>query len=337
MRRAPVAIAEIRDDGRLKSGRRLGGAVPPCASRCECGSAASAAPPLGRRVRRAGILPGGWETLRFTTMSWGAPRAVLGVLDRTAIRARRESEPGFVGFAGRVPALGPLVRRSAAACANVRDRREEGGRGARQGKAAPEDSGEGREDRKRLQKEAEASRRCLGRGSEVRARRIGRGVRGRGCSARSRPGDLDVLGLGSAGRGVNQAVGGLRGGHPPDSDTEKGAGGMGARDGPRRGWRGPGIGGAGMGGDGTGLGGLRRWTWAGRRRTRFGSCRAGHGGRRARARGDRTGHRGRPERDQVCYEVEPEPGTGRSRGRSDGPFTIDGSGVVVDGRCRRRP
>jgi FHA domain len=206
----PVAIADIRDEGRLKLGAAGSEVLLPRlreSVRVRFGKL-SLLLRWVRPARRAGLLPNGWETLRFITMLLGCV-AVFGTLI-TAIesappvkRAAWDSladKQHWVSLVRRPPPPPPKPK--------VGEKKEDAG--AEEGKAAPEDAGKvGKTEA--TQKEAEASKK----GSpavDPKAREANRTRAFRSGLLGALKGQAisDVLGPGTAGTGMNQAIGGLR-------------------------------------------------------------------------------------------------------------------------------
>jgi hypothetical protein len=268
----PVAIAEIRDEGRLKLGAAGSEVLLPRlreSVRVRFGRL-SLLLRWVRPARRAGILPGGWETLRFTTMLLGSA-AFLGVLI-TAIQSPPPVRPGSWGSLAENQHWISLVRHPPPPPAKPKVGEKKEDAGAEEGKAAPEDPGKvGKTEA--TQKEADASKKgspavdpSAREANRTRAFRSGLlgALKGQAIS--------DVLGPGSAGTGMNQAIGGLRLG-TAESGTQKGGGGMGARGfGLGGGWGGPRHRRRRHGGDGTGLGGYGRVDLGGKKKDRSASC-----------------------------------------------------------------
>jgi len=328
----PVAIAEIRDEGRLKLGAAGSEVLLPRlreSVRVRFGRV-SLLLRWVRPARKAGLLPGGWETLRFTTMLLGSA-ALLGVL-LTAIQSAPPVKPGswdslsesqhWVSLVRKPPPPPPKPK--------VGEKKEDGG--ADEGKAAPEDPGKvGKTDA--TQKEAEAAKK----GSpavdpNAREANRSRAFRSGLLGALKGQAISDVLGPGSTGTGMNQAIGGLRVGTSL-SGTQKGAGGMGGRGmGLGGGGEGLGIGGAGTVGMGQGAGGYGTVDLGGKKKD---SVRIIPGqttvvGGLAREVIARVIQEHQSE-IKYCYEVQLNRNPSLA-GKVTVLFTIDGTGTVVDGQ-----
>ncbi|MGZ6059046.1 MAG: AgmX/PglI C-terminal domain-containing protein [Myxococcaceae bacterium] len=328
----PVAISEIRDEGRLKLGAVGSEVLLPTlreAVRVRFGRL-SLLLRWVRPARRTGLLPGGWETLRFTTMLLGSA-ALLGTLI-VAVQSAPPVRPRAWDALGNDQRWISLVRRPPPPPPRpkVGEKKEDGG--AEEGKAAPEDPGKvGKQDA--TQKEAEASKK----GSpavDPRTREANRTRAFRGGLLGALKGQAmsEVLGTGSAGTGMNQAIGGLRVGTGP-SGTQQGAGGMGARGmGLGGGGEGLGIGGAGTVGLGEGSGGYGRVDLGGRKKD---SVRIVPGqttvvGGLAREVIGRVIQEHQSE-IKYCYETQLNRNPSLA-GKVTVLFTIDGSGTVSDGQ-----
>jgi len=326
----PVPIADIRDEGRLKLGAVGSEVLLPRlreSVRVRFGRL-SLLLRWVRPARRAGLLPGGWETLRFTTMFLGSA-AVLGTLI-FAIQTAPPVKPGsWESLADRQHWIS-LVRRPPPPPARPKAGEKKEDAGSEEGKAAPEDPGKvGKPDA--TQQEAEASKKGspavdprTREATRTRAFRSGLlgALRGQAMS--------DVLGPGSTGTGMNQAIGGLRVG-TAESGTQQGYGGMGARGmGLGGGGEGLGIGGAGTVGMGQGSGGYGRVDLGGRKKD---SVRIVPGqttvvGGLAREVIARVIQEHQSE-IKYCYEVQLNRNPSLA-GKVTVLFTIDGSGVVAD-------
>jgi TonB family protein len=328
----PVAIADIRDEGRLKLGAAGSEVLLPKlreSVRIRFGRL-SLLLRWVRPARRAGLLPSGWETLRFTTMLLGSA-AVLGTLI-TAIQSAPPVKPiPWESLAEnqhwiqlvRKPPPPPVPK------PKVGEKKEDAA-GTDEGKAAPDDPGKvGKtEDTK---KEAEASKKgspavdpTAREANRTRAFRSGLlgALKGQAIS--------DVLGPGSAGTGMNQAIGGLRVG-TADTGTQHGSGGMGARGmGLGGGGEGLGIGGAGTVGMGQGSGGYGRVDLGGRKKdtVRIVPGQTTVVGGLAREVIGRVIQEHQSE-IKYCYEVQLNRNPSLA-GKVTVLFTIDGSGAVID-------
>ncbi len=327
----PVAIADIRDEGRLKLGAAGSELLLPTlreSVRVRFGKL-SLLLRWVRPARRAGLLPNGWETLRFTTMLLGCV-ALFGTLI-TAIqsappvkRAAWDSladNQHWVSLVRRPPPPPPKPK--------VGEKKEDAG--AEEGKAAPEDAGKvGKTDA--VQKEAEASKK----GSpavDPKAREANRTRAFRSGLLGALKGQAisDVLGPGTAGTGMNQAIGGLRVG-TAEKGTQQGYGGMGARGmGLGGGGEGLGIGGAGTVGMGQGSGGYGKVDLGGKKKdlVRIVPGQTTVVGGLAREVIARVIQEHQSE-IKYCYEVQLNRNPSLA-GKVTVLFTIDGSGVVVDG------
>lgn len=328
----PVAIADIRDEGRLKLGASGSELLLPRlreSVRVRFGRL-SLLLRWVRPARRAGLLPGGWETLRFTTMLLGSA-ALLGTLivavqSAPPVKHRSwDSLPDsqhWISLVRRPPPPPPRPK--------VGEKKEDAG--AEEGKATAEDMGKvGKQDA--TQKEAEASKK----GSpavdpRTRDANRTRAFRGGLLGALKGQAMSDVLGPGSAGTGMNQAIGGLRVG-TAEAGTQWGVGGMGARGmGLGGGGEGLGIGGAGTVGMGQGSGGYGRVDLAGRKKD---SVRIVPGqttvvGGLAREVIARIIQEHQSE-IKYCYEVQLNRNPSLT-GKVTVLFTIDGTGAVADGQ-----
>jgi TonB family protein len=326
----PVAIAEIRDEGRLKLGAAGSEVLLPRlreSVRVRFGRLSL----LLRWVRpppRTGLLPGGWETLRFILMLLGSATLLATLLMAVElappVKSRAWDSLGdnqrWISLVRRPPPPPPRPK--------VGDKKEDAG--AVEGKAAPEEAGKvGKQDS--VQKEAEASKKgspavdpSAREAARTRAFRSGLlgALRGQAIS--------DVLGPGSAGTGMNQAIGGLRVG-TSHSGTQQGYGGMGARGmGLGGGGEGLGIGGAGTVGLGQGSGGYGRVDLGGRKND---TVRVVPGqttvvGGLAREVIARVIQEHQSE-IKYCYEVQLNRNPSLA-GKVTVLFTIDGSGAVSD-------
>jgi len=330
----PVAISEIRDEGRLKLGAAGSEVLLPTlreAVRVRFGRL-SLLLRWVRPARRAGIVPGGWETLRFTTMLLGSA-ALLGTLlvaihSAPPVRARAWDAIGdnqhWISLVRRPPPPRSPPRPKAG------EKKEDAG--ADEGKAAPDEPGKvGKQDA--TQKEAEASKK----GSpavDPRTREANRTRAFRGGLLGALKGQAmsDVLGPGSSGTGMNQAIGGLRVGTGP-AGTQQGVGGMGGRGmSLGGGGEGLGIGGAGTVGLGEGSGGYGRVDLGGRKKD---SVRIIPGqttvvGGLAREVIARVIQEHQSE-IKYCYETQLNRNPSLA-GKVTVLFTIDGSGTVSDGQ-----
>ena len=181
----PVPIAEIRDEGRLKLGAAGSEVLLPRlreSVRVRFGRL-SLLLRWVRPARRAGILPGGWETLRFTTMLLGSA-ALLGVLI-TAIRSAPPVKPGWWDSLAENQHWISLVvvrRRLRRSPRSARRRRTPAPRRARPRPRIRGRSGRPRRPRRRPR----PRRREVPPWIRRRARPIARAPSGAGCSARSR-------------------------------------------------------------------------------------------------------------------------------------------------------
>jgi TonB family protein len=328
----PVPIADIRDEGRLKLGAAGSEVLLPTlreSVRIRFGRL-SLLLRWVRPARRAGLLPSGWETLRFTTMLLGSA-AVLGTLI-TAIQSAPPVKPVPWDSLAENQHWIQLVRKPPPPPApkpKVGEKKEDAA-GTEEGKAAPEDPGKvGKQEA--TQKEAEASKKgspaldpTKKEANRTRAFRSGLlgALKGQAIS--------DVLGPGSAGTGMNQAIGGLRVG-TAESGTQHGSGGMGARGmGLGGGGEGLGIGGAGTVGMGQGSGGYGRVDLGGKKKD---SVRIVPGqttvvGGLAREVIGRVIQEHQSE-IKYCYEVQLNRNPSLA-GKVTVLFTIDGSGTVID-------
>ena len=262
----PVAIADIRDEGRLKLGAAGSEVLLPRLSeavRVRFGRL-SLLLRWVRPARRAGLLPNGWETLRFITMLLGCV-ALFGVLI-FAIQTAPPVNPGSWDSLAESQHWISLIRHSSPPPPKPKAGEKKEDAGAEEGKAAPEDSGKvGKTDA--TKKEAEASKK----GSpavdpDAREANRTRAFRSGLLGALKGQAISDVLGPGSAGTGMNKAIGGLRVG-TAESGTQQGHGGMGARGmGLGGGGEGLGIGGAGTLGMGQGSGGYGRVDLGGKKK-----------------------------------------------------------------------
>jgi len=327
----PVAIADIRDEGRLKLGAAGSEVLLPTlreSVRVRFGKL-SLLLRWVRPARRTGLLPNGWETLRFITMLLGCV-ALFGTLI-TAIesappvkRAAWDSladNQHWVSLVRRPPPPPPKPK--------VGEKKEDAG--AEEGKAAPEEAGKvGKTDA--VQKEAEASKK----GSpavDPRAREANRTRAFRSGLLGALKGQAisDVLGPGTAGTGMNQAIGGLRVG-TAEKGTQQGYGGMGARGmGLGGGGEGLGIGGAGTVGLGQGSGGYGKVDLGGKKKdlVRIVPGQTTVVGGLAREVIARVIQEHQSE-IKYCYEVQLNRNPSLA-GKVTVLFTIDGSGAVVDG------
>src|SRR5262249_5850796 len=326
----PVAIAEIRDEGRLKLGTAGSEVLLPRlreAVRIRSGRL-SLLLRWVRPSRRAGLLPDGWETLRFTTMLVGSV-ALFAVLIY-AIQTAPPVKPGSWESLADSQHWISLVRRPPPPPPKPKAGEKKEDAGAEEGKAAPEEAGKvGKPDS--TQKEAEASRK----GSpavdpkareETRTRAFRSGLLG----ALKGQAISDVLGPGTAGTGMNKAIGGLRVG-TAESGTQQGYGGMGARGmGLGGGGEGLGIGGAGTLGMGEGSGGYGRGDLGGGKKdsVRIGPGQPTGGGGLAREGIARVIQEHQSE-IKYCYEVQLNRNPSLA-GKVTVLFTIDGTGTVVD-------
>ncbi|HSP18449.1 MAG TPA: TonB family protein [Myxococcaceae bacterium] len=326
----PVAISDIRDQGRLKLGAAGSEVLLPTlreAVRVRFGRL-SLLLRWVRPARRTGLLPGGWETLRFTTMLLGSA-ALLATLIM-AIRSAPPVRPHAWDVLGDNQHWISLVRRPPPPPPRPRAGEKKEDAGAEEGKAAPDEPGKvGKQDA--TQKEAEASKK----GSpavdpRVREANRARAFRGGLLGALKGQAMSDVLGPGSAGTGMNQAIGGLRVGTGP-SGTQQGVGGMGARGmGLGGGGEGLGVGGAGTVGLGEGSGGYGRVDLGGRKKD---SVRVVPGqtivvGGLAREVISRVIQEHQSE-IKYCYETQLNRNPSLA-GKVTVLFTIDGSGTVSD-------
>ena len=250
----PVAISDIRDEGRLKLGAAGSEVLLPTlreAVRVRFGRL-SLLLRWVRPARRAGILPGGWEALRIATMVLGSAALLWTLI--VAVQSAPPVQSRAWDLADRQRWIS-LTRRPPPPPSRPKVGEKKEDPGAEEGKAAPEDPGKvGKQES--TQKEAEASKKA----ARTRAFRSGLlgALKGQAMS--------DVLGPGSAGTGMNQAIGGLRLG-TGSSGTQQGFGGMGARGmGLGGGGEGLGIGGAGTVGLGKGSGGYGRVDLGGRKK-----------------------------------------------------------------------
>jgi len=262
----PVPIAEIRDEGRLKLGAAGSEVLLPRlreSVRVRFGRL-SLLLRWVRPPRRAGLLPGGWETLRFTLMALGSATLLATLL--MAVELAPPVKPRTWDSLGDSQRWISLVRRPPPPPPRpkVGDKKEDAG--ADEGKAAPDDPGKvGKQDA--VQKEAEASKK----GSpavdpQAREAARTRAFRSGLLGALKGQAVSDVLGPGSTGTAMNKAVGGLRVGSGP-SGTQQGFGGMGSRGmGLGGGGQGLGIGGAGTVGLGEGSGGYGRVDLGGKKK-----------------------------------------------------------------------
>jgi len=325
----PVAIADIRDEGRLKLGAAGSEVLLPRlreSVRVRFGRL-SLLLRWVRPARRAGVLPGAWELARFTTMLVGSlvlfGTLIFAVETAPPVRPRSWDSLGdtqhWISLVRRPPPP-PRPRPG--------DRKEDAG--ADEGKAAPDDPGKvGKETA--TKPEAEASKK----GSPA----VDPGAREANRTRAFRSGLLgalkgqamsDVLGPGSAGTGLNQAIGGLRLGGA-DSGTQQGHGGMGARGmGLGGGGEGLGVGGAGTVGLGEGSGGYGRVDLGGKKKE---SVRVVPGqttvvGGLAREVIARVIQEHQSE-IKYCYEVQLNRNPALA-GKVTVLFTIDGSGAVPE-------
>jgi len=328
----PVAISEIRDEGRLKLGAAGSEVLLPRlreSVRVRFGRL-SLLLRWVRPARRAGLLPGGWETLRFTTMLLGSA-ALLGVLI-TAIQSAPPVKPGSWDSLAESQHWISLVRKPPPPPPKPKVGEKKEDAGAEEGKAAPEDPGKvGKTEA--TQKEAEASKKgspavdpTAREANRTRAFRSGLlgALKGQAIS--------DVLGPGSAGTGMNQAIGGLRVG-TSTSGSQKGAGGMGNRGmGLGGGGEGLGIGGAGTVGMGQGSGGYGRVDLGGKTKelVRVVPGQTTVVGGLAREVIARVIQEHQSE-IKYCYEVQLNRNPSLA-GKVTVLFTIDGTGTVVDGQ-----
>ncbi len=326
----PVAIADIRDEGRLKLGAAGSEVLLPRlreSVRIRFGRL-SLLLRWVRPPRRAGVLPGGWETLRFTTMLLGSA-ALLGTLIFAIQTAPPVKPRSWESLADSQHWIS-LVRRPPPPPPGPKAGEKKEDAGAEEGKAAPDEAGKvGKQDA--TQKEAEASKKGspavdpqMREANRTRAFRSGLlgALKGQAMS--------DVLGPGTAGTGMNQAIGGLRVG-TAEAGTQQGFGGMGARGmGFGGGGEGLGIGGAGTVGMGQGSGGYGRVDLGGRKKD---SVRIVPGqttvvGGLAREVIARVIQEHQSE-IKYCYEVQLNRNPSLA-GKVTVLFTIDGTGAVAD-------
>ena len=326
----PVPIADIREEGRLKLGAAGSEVLLPRlreSVRVRFGRL-SLLLRWVRPARRAGLLPGGWETLRFTTMLLGSA-ALLGVL-LTAIASAPPVKQGAWDSLAENQHWIQLVRRPPPPPPKPKVGEKKDDAGAEEGKAAPDEAGKvGKTEA--TQKEAEASKKGspavdpnAREANRTRAFRSGLlgAIKGQAMS--------DVLGPGSAGTGMNKAIGGLRVG-TAESGTQQGHGGMGSRGmGLGGGGEGLGIGGAGTVGMGQGSGGYGTVDLGGRKKD---SVRIVPGqttvvGGLAREVIARVIQEHQSE-IKYCYEVQLNRNPSLA-GKVTVLFTIDGTGAVVD-------
>jgi Inner membrane component of T3SS, cytoplasmic domain len=328
----PVAISDIRDEGRLKLGAAGSEVLLPHlreSVRIRFGRL-SLLLRWVRPARRMGLLPGGWETLRFTTMLL-ASTALFGFLITAVHSAPPVKRASWDSLADSQHWIS-LVRRPPPPPPKPKVGEKKEDAGAEEGKAPPDEAGKvGKTDA--TQKEAEASKKgspavdpTAREANRTRAFRSGLlgALKGQAIS--------DVLGPGSAGTGMNKAIGGLRVG-TAESGTQQGYGGMGARGmGLGGGGEGLGIGGAGTVGMGQGSGGYGRVDLGGRKKD---SVRIVPGqttvvGGLAREVIARVIQEHQSE-IKYCYEVQLNRNPSLA-GKVTVLFTIDGTGTVVDGQ-----
>jgi hypothetical protein len=327
----PVPIADIRDEGRLKLGAAGSEVLLPTlreAVRVRFGRL-SLLLRWVRPARRAGLLPRGWEALRFLTMSLGSA-AVLWAMIVAIHAAPPVRSRAWDGLADRQRWISLTRRPPPPPKAKAGEKKEDAG--AEEGKAAADDPGKvGKQEA--TQKEAEASKkgspavdphsREAARSRAFRSGLLG-ALKGQAMS--------DVLGPGSAGTGMNQAIGGLRLGTGP-SVTQQGAGGMGPRgSGLGGGGEGLGIGGAGTVGLGQGSGGYGQVDLGGRKKD---TVRVVPGqttvvGGLAREVIARVIQEHQSE-IKYCYETQLNRNPSLA-GKVTVLFTIDGTGAVSDGQ-----
>ena len=326
----PVPIADIRAEGRLKLGGGGAEVVLPTLQqsvRVRFGHL-SLLLRWVRPPRRAGLLPGGMEALRFAALLLGSALMFAGLITAVKLAPPVRARPWdaladtqhWVSLVRRPPQPPPRPK--------VGDKKEDGG--ADEGKAAPDEEGKvGKTDQTR--REAEASKK----GSpavDPRAREAARtrafhggllgALRGQAMS--------DVVGPGSVGTGMNHAIGGLRAG-PSTPGTQQGFGGLGGKGmGLGGGGEGLGIGGAGTVGLGQGAGGYGRVDLGGRKKD---SVRIVPGqttvvGGLAREVIARVIQEHQSE-IKYCYEVQLNRSPSLA-GKVTVLFTIDGAGTVSD-------
>jgi len=326
----PVAIAEIRDEGRLKLGAAGSEVLLPRlreAVRVRFGRL-SLLLRWVRPARRAGLLPNGWETLRFITMLLGCV-ALFGVLI-FAIQTAPPVNPGSWDSLAESQHWISLIRHPPPPPAKPKAGEKKEDAGAEEGKAAPEDSGKvGKTEA--TKKEAEASKK----GSpavdpDAREANRTRAFRSGLLGALKGQAISDVLGPGSAGTGMNKAIGGLRVG-TAESGTQQGYGGMGARGmGLGGGGEGLVIGGAGTLGMGQGSGGYGRVELGGKKKDSVlivpgKTTVVGGLAREVIARVIQE----HQSEIKYCYEVQLNRNPSLA-GKVTVLFTIDGSGTVTD-------
>ena len=328
----PVAIADIRDEGRLKLGASGSEVLLPRlreSVRVRLGRL-SLLLRWVRPARRAGVLPGGWETLRFTTMLLGSATLLFSLI--VAVQTAPPVRPGSWDSLAESQHWISLVRRPPPPPPRPKVGEKKEDAGAEEGKAAPEESGKvGKTEA--TQKEAEASKKgspavdpSAREANRTRAFRSGLlgALKGQAIS--------DVVGPGSAGTGMNQAIGGLKVG-TAEHGTQQGFGGMGARGmGLGGGGEGLGIGGAGTVGMGQGSGGYGQVDLGGRKKD---SVRIIPGqttvvGGLAREVIARVIQEHQSE-IKYCYEVQLNRNPSLA-GKVTVLFTIDGTGTVADGQ-----
>jgi hypothetical protein len=329
----PVPIADIRDEGRLKLGAAGSEVLLPRlreSVRIRFGRL-SLLLRWVRPARRAGLLPGGWETLRFTTMLLGSA-GLLGALIFAIKTAPVVKPPPWDSLAENQHWISLIRRPPPPPAPRPKTGEKKEDAGAEEGKAAPDEAGKvGKTEA--TQKEAEASKKgspavdpTAREANRTRAFRSGLlgALKGQAIS--------DVLGPGSAGTGMNKAIGGLRVG-TAQSGTQQGYGGMGARGmGLGGGGAGLGIGGAGTVGMGQGSGGYGRVDLGGKTKD---SVRIIPGqttvvGGLAREVIARVIQEHQSE-IKYCYEVQLNRNPSLA-GKVTVLFTIDGTGAVVDGQ-----